>query len=156
MNQTSTEPIEEKVNEDLFLAVCGVNTANGYFYDLVAERVQEPENSKDHLKAVVVDTSPGRKSGVQSQGRTTIEKDFAVETYFYTDKEDPTPLGKHLARINADITRAVMKDPRRGGYAIKTITIDPELIANEDGAIIGISVNFTVTFRYKTSDPSRL
>lgn len=149
-------PVSEQISLNVMSVLATINRANGYAFDLIPERVKK-SNNKRHLLAVFDDTDRPADYLPQSQGVAHQSWDLVIEVHILPDSEDETPIASYLNLIESDFRRALMDDPKRGGWAIDTKFDDQaDTLTNSKDEILGLALHFQVNFRFQVSDPSKL
>lgn len=134
----------------------GITTDNEYAFEMASvERFEVGGNTLASLPAAVV--SSGEKRRLTETSRT-MEWNFDVDVAVYVmhDKAaDTRSTDEVLTEVEAEVYRALMADPTRGGYALHTeITrLSHFNLMHEEGFDTGVLAELSIRFRHDRMDP---
>jgi hypothetical protein len=151
----ASEPIQERILQDLEASLRLVNGTGAYHHVLVTilERGAPWPEALDQLPAARVlegdeAATLGATGLVARQLPVTVEARLALP-------EPGRNLRTEAGRLIADLERAVTADPRRGGLAVDTfLTGNSRLIDEEPGPLAEVRVEFLVQYRTRHGDPA--
>ena len=151
-------PLSERIARNLVDTVKGINTAAGYHNTVsaVERRKQFGRHSGDRL-IVLFQGDAERDETVEPTTNTAPvqwKHPFAFDCYV-VEPEGGAPVDLRINTIRADVEKAVMVDPHRGGLAIDTAVGDPQIFTDEEGGqIAGVTVTVVVKYRTRLNDPN--
>jgi hypothetical protein len=151
-------PVVERITQNIVAALKEITTANGYTRDVRrVERVRAvPENPEDMSILVYRDDPepypeklPYEKSGYTQQ--------YSIVFFVAESERSDVPIDQRLALFEADIIKALMKDPRRGGLTfIDSRHVGTALLPEPLGGCCGGTVYLDVPYRTPRNDPYRI
>ncbi len=145
-------PVSELIARNVLTTVQGVTVANSYNYTIVAARHARSGDKRAHLSATIIQDDPRPAS--EAKGYFTLEwwLPFKIGVYVIPLESDTTPIDTYINAITADIQNALMVDRYRGGNALDTKIVAPQLIADEESKYDLVCVNCEVHYRTKETD----
>jgi hypothetical protein len=151
MSAPST-PIGELITLDLMEALADVISANGYTITLSAIERYDPSGNTEQAWKAIVGLREATIDGAGSYPSTQSLLHFGILVYVDAGEAPDVPYESVLWRVHADICRAVMKDPTRGGLAtggLATKVLPPEF--GDDGLVVPVNVSV----RWLMTDPTK-
>ncbi len=161
------EPINEQIVEDIVTAVNTVTMANDYKQDLAAKRPirgnLEAESSAGNGTILVIQDSPEPPEKPYTEGNPPAQH-WILPVYLaaYILAPDPDrsgaaaadsdPIDTRINRAEADLIKAIMADPTRGGLATDTKIAAAERF-NDDANFTGVVLTLNVLYAVKETDP---
>lgn len=143
--------IIERIARDVLQSLEGVNRANGCTYTLSVRRATRGIPKPAHLRADIYQDDPERNE-VAANGKEEWLQPFWVNVYIMPGRADATPVDQYLNFIWADMVKALMADPTRGGLAKDTFIRAPRYITDND-EYDGFEFHFAVMYRTVLGDP---
>ena len=152
------EPVLERIAQDVQAALESVDEGTNYRHTLVVQRAPRKINPA-HLLAVLVQTETERHDGLTddaaagASGVIYWRQNFDVMLFIVQSDQVATPIDTALNAVRADVEKAIMVDPTRGGLAHDTVIQPPTIFAADNNAYHGIIVSFSVQFGTRGNDP---
>lgn len=149
-------PLAEQIAENVADALNLVKIDGGYSVDLTAVRRSRRGETPSHGLCVIhqgAQTLESNPSHLIQQWKV----EFILEIYvIQSEKAVDEPIDKQVNLIAADVIRALMADPQRGGVAHDTLaeSISP-LIEGENG-YSGFVMTFSVQFANLETDQTAI
>jgi len=142
-------PVIELIAANLLSTIAKVTEQSGYQYTLTAQRRTRAGVQRDHLNAVLIQDNPRPVKDPKVPNTNEWDQTFAVGVFIIPAEEDRTSIDTYVNIITSDVQKAVMIDRYRGGNAMDTRIVAPELVPEEaleyDMAIINVEVNWRVS-----------
>lgn len=151
-------PVNENIAQDVENTLRRVQQKAGYNFDLIVERSPRKTNPRDSL-ALVLQGDPEKLDGLTSSvaggedGVTYWNMPFEVALFVVDSEKVETPTDQRVNMIRADVEKAIMEDPTRGGLAEDTVIEAPQHFSTANTAHRGIIVNFHCKFGTAGNDP---
>ena len=148
--------VRERIVLDLVSTAEGITTANGYRTEVfeVDRAIDIPHRREGFPTVFVVETSEVKRVG---QGVPTGLKacDLNVVLHVWEREADASRLPGEMTLVLAELKRALMVDPSRGGRAISTEILTTEQDLDEIGTPLGLyRIGTRIRYRHAHSDPS--
>jgi hypothetical protein len=152
---SAVTPIEHQIFDHVLTTLAGITTANGYNQTVVRVEKFRPLDEPDPASFPTLHAWIENK---QRDSAVEMNKVWQVHTLvvrgFTRDGNDPALA---INQLMADVERALMVDPHRGGYAIRTApqgVEEPEVIMGDGfGGRAVAYAEFEIVFRTKAGDP---
>ncbi len=145
-------PIKELIAQNLLDVLNGVKSKAGFLTDLSAEAADELSNVPGDSSCVLHETD-ARLEENPSLGHDGYYQPYIVRAWGVESQDAGDTPEKRLSIVSADIIRAIMLDPHRGGKAhnsfIRGVKSYPQ---NSPPAV---DVNVEVFYRTLKNDPYR-
>lgn len=163
-----TDPICERISQAIAAAVSTVTVANGYQQDLALQgdgtRCHRPATVGDfdrdppgQYAAQLIEEPPARQDeGDGDRGdnlRALWSQTFNVDVFYHPSDAATAPVMQVLARLWADVVKAVMLDPQHGGLAERTEAAGPQFEMAVNSGAIYATAPFEVFYRADVDDP---
>jgi len=159
---SESQPIVELIAENLFDTLEAATTidAAGDSASLLPVRPTrmnwEGHVSVVDLRVVLVQLDPEEDEDPTlahnaSDMRAWVQP-FALVVYILDSDKATTPIDRRINTVEADIAKALMAAPTRGGYAVDTIVQPSERFLDDAGAS-GITIVVNVPYRTDLTDP---
>lgn len=147
-----TTPIVGTITANMATALAAITTVNGYNFTAAVERFDHRGNTPAHAKIVLHKLN---RFKVENETRTMVgwRQRYEVVGYVAQTEATVTSIEVLAEQMSADIEKAVMADPTRGGNAVDTFIMDPSEVVANDGGIIGVNVAVEVYYRTAIADP---
>jgi hypothetical protein len=153
----ASDPVIERITADAAATLETITQSNGYYHTVkevhriknagVITPAQYPSLVVWAYDAEAIDGTPVEHI---SNNLTLV-----VEAWVTPDTLLPGGLDTAINRMEADIIRAILTDPRRGGNAIRTKeTRWIKYIAEENAPYGAIQITFTVHYRHQRTNPA--
>jgi hypothetical protein len=161
MPTTLPDPVSERLSASVLAALQNVTVANGYTCTLVNPHratASVEEGSPANLSTVVWqhEVKPD-KVGSAPFGQAEWVHIFEVAVALRLSNTDTTPIGRRINLTRADVERALMADPRRGGLCfVDNEILDPVLTEDSEAKIFGVRVMLMCQYRTLRGDPRQL
>lgn len=153
----STDPVKELIAQDLLGVLTAINTGNGYSYSLDAHRrSNDPHTHADGLAVLHAADDEELSEDQEFTGLRTYQRHYLVELHVTEDATGAVALDRKLDRRVADVEKAIMADPYRGGYARNTKIFPAVHLLDPSGELLGAVVIARVQYRTNESDPYSL
>ena len=150
--------IIESIAQDVLATVNGVTVAAGYHQTLSGlrpPRLPGADEAFDNNTVVLAQSNPTRdtdNSGMGNAAMLAWRQPFALIAYVIASDSETSSLDARINEVRSDLEKALMADRTRGGYAIDTQILEPELF-DFDPATTGIIVMCEVFYRTREDDP---
>jgi hypothetical protein len=146
-------PISELIAVNVLSTVAGVNVANGFTYDLTAQRHTRSGDKRAHLNCIIVQGDRTAVSDPKIPNTLEWNVPFRASTYVIPETTDATAIDTYGNIIAADIERAIMADRYRGQNAMDTKVHPSHTIVDDEGGFNLVLVDFEVNYRTSELDP---
>ncbi len=154
-------PVSEKLAENVIATLRGVTVANGYACTLANPR--RTTAAVDDVDAADLSTTVWQHEikplgpVAVPFGQTEWSHVFAITVVIRLSGTDPSPIGRRINLIRADVERALMRDPRRGGVCYVDNRFDTPIVTEDSAArIFGLTVLLLCQYRTLRGDPTKL
>ena len=149
------ESIRELVIQDLEAAIGAIDaTASGgtLYHSTIAGVVRYLDYEADHPTPVAMVTGLSSTEDDSTHQIQDITMRYRVDVAL--EVKDATNIQRDLSRLADDVRRAILVDPKRGGYAIDTHILSTDyLYPVDDGPYAGAVIEGTVLYRHRWGDP---
>lgn len=156
MPTSPPDPIVEQLAANINAALAGVTKTAGYTGDLnvIRATTSTTEIDPSDLKTVIWQENPRPMPAPYGQvGRKQI---FAIVVYIREGETTGVPIDRRINLVVADIERALMADPRRGGICyIDNVFGEPSLEPNND-RFSSVWIFLQCDYRTLRSDPRKI
>lgn len=149
----STLPVSELIARNILTTVAGITTANGYSFNLTAQRHTRAGDKRLHLNAIVTQDDPREVADPKVYNTYEWTLPFHIGVFIVPLPNDTTAIDTYVNVIKADVEKALMVDLYRGGNALNT-EIKPSITVSEEGLEYDLLViNVEVNYRTSAYDP---
>jgi hypothetical protein len=155
-----TEPIIERILQNVKTVVDGITVVAGYNQDLDAVRPTKMDFDDGapavNGKVVILcdDPEPNvEKSNAGNPARQAWTLSLVLVAYVIPSDTSTTPIDTLINRVRADIEKALQADPYRGELAVDTSPAGSQKFVEEGGAACGVAVFVDVVYRTPINDP---
>ena len=147
-------PILELIAQNVATTLGGITTAGGYENTLTVERAKRLGNIPGDRR-VVIHQGDARKESPEDDSRAHItwNQSFLCTAFAVESEASVTAIDQRINSLRADMEKALMVDPTRGGYALDTFIEDPINFSDEGGGWEGIVVHCVVKYRTLLGNP---
>ena len=145
--------VVELIAQNIVTALQGVTITAGYTNTLTVER-RKPHGN-DPIRnglAVLFQGDPDESQGEPTQRKEWVQP-FHVLLCAIEPENSEVSIDARLNSLRADVEKALMASPNRGGYAVDTTIRAPHIATNAHGDAQGVVVNFDVKYRTSYTDP---
>lgn len=147
--------VRESIIANIVTALGSVTTANGYSNTLASvQRFMQTGLAVATVPTAVVNWDDERKSNGPVE-RAMCTLGVSVDVWAVHDQEAVSGSTATLVdSLAADVEKAVMTDPTRGGYAreCEVVSVTPFRLA-EGQPFVGATVSLTITYAHDLADP---
>jgi hypothetical protein len=152
MPTLTRRPVVSKITDNLVQAVSQVKVAAGYENDLTAEKFKRSGNGSSHGTVVVakVDFEPAERQAV---GSDMLWQHYQLTCFVAEDEDGEAEFDDLLDVVAADVKRAVMQDPTRGGIARQTDFLRGEPFDSSEDELGGVLLAYRVQYRTRLDNP---
>lgn len=154
------DPIIELIVQDMVGAVNAVTLAAGYNQDLTAVRPKRQdltdEGPAGDGTVVITHADPEPDLEHSNAGfpeRQAWRLNVTLVAYVIPSDDSTAALDTLINRVRADLERALLRDPTRGGLAVWTRPAGSQKFIAEGGSATGVAVFADVLYRTPIDDP---
>lgn len=157
----------EMILQDVASAVQGIRKADGYYHTMPKDAVFRRRQRGEPTQGVVPSANVAWLRESSEEAGTTVHDDvghgdakttvdLVVDVWLQPKAVGIAPENDDADSVAwaADIVRAVMQDPQRGGNALRTTAGDRSPWQTQNAQYFGLSVVFSIEYRHREEDPS--
>ena len=152
-----TEPVRERVLDNLKTTLEGMTTVGGYNFDFTSSTVQRWSmlgNSLVDLPAIVITSGPEEQKSLANDHEDCSFTVY-IDAFYVNDSDDEAVTDTYLNRLQGDIKKIVMIDEQRGGLALSTDVVGSAPFETADEQpYAGMTVELLIKYRHLRSDPT--
>lgn len=149
-----SDPIVDKIAQDLEARINEITTENGFSENLIALRPKrlDFENVTPTDKTVLIEQADETKPEEQPYSAIEWIQPFILWALVISSDKSTESINKRINRVRADIQKKLREDVTRGGNAIDTILL-PSAIFDDGEGFSGVAVAIAVQYRVNENDP---
>lgn len=152
-----TDSIREKIMQNLVDTLESITVGNGYKNTIRGVyRYEQEGNTLADVPCIEIIPMPENIDRSPNPYATCMLS-LSIDVWFRHDKQDqPEPTDKYLITFLDDVTKALMVDNTRGGYAIDTIITGNYPFEGVQGQpYVGITISVDIQYRHKINDTTQ-
>lgn len=148
-----SEPIIEKITQDIESAINAITTTNGYNQNLTAVRPKRIDFLSTTWADGTVIIIQGTNEKLQSGYINRWRQNYSLMAIVRKSDTVTTSIDAYENQVRSDIEKKLMSDIRRGTNAENTECLGAIPFVTDDGANSGINIDISVDYRTKEDDP---
>lgn len=147
--------LREYILENLKTTLEGITVVGGYSNTILSvQRWNQKGNPLQAVPCIVINSGLEEKKP-EPNPQATCKFSVYLDVWMRQDDDATDPSDKISASLLADVEKALMVDPTRGGYAEDTNIINNTPFETVDGQpSFGIIVELEIIYKHKLTDPT--